>query len=422
MKTFFISVIARRMIKARFYITAFLICFLYTCRAQTISITDNNISRRYSFINTAINNVSNPSGLDSFYSKLYTLKTSGKGVVSIVHIGDSHTQADFLSGVVRKGLQEFFGNAGRGLVFPYQLAQSNGPPDITSSSATRWQFNRVAHPEIAIPAGISGYGIQTNADNVSFRISLKPDDSIEQSFNRLKLFVDTSKNVSWIVQAENTETSFLLKKDSSVSSLYTEVLFDEHATGFTFSSVSSDNTKEFYGVSLENSNPGILYHTIGVNGARYDQYNNASLFWKQLAALNADLFIISLGTNEAQYPAFNEENFHEQLSLFIQNLKTASPQSSVLVTTTADSYKQRKRFNTVLRLLNSSLIKYCNQNSIPAWDLYRITKGYGSALNWVKNRLINRDRIHFTAEGYRIQGNLLFNAIAKGYNSYIKRY
>lgn len=32
--------------------------------------------------------------------------------------------------------------------------------------------------------------------------------------------------------------------------------------------------------------------------------------------------------------------------------------------------------------------------------------------------MMNRDRIHYTAEGYRIMGNLLLSALARGYNGF----
>src|SRR5574337_34106 len=133
--------------------------------AQTIPVNDKALSRVYPFINSSINNISRGKELDSFFKKLFSLKTEGKarpddtvgrGTVSIVHIGDSHIQADYFTSVVRNSLQQFFGDAGRGLVFPYQLAQSNAPPDIGSFSNNIWQFNRVAHPEIPIASGISG--------------------------------------------------------------------------------------------------------------------------------------------------------------------------------------------------------------------------------------------------------------------------
>jgi lysophospholipase L1-like esterase len=74
----------------------------------------------------------------------------------------------------------------------------------------------------------------------------------------------------------------------------------------------------------------------------------------------------------------------------------------------------------MLKQIAASLANYCNKNKIPLWDLYRITGSYGSAYKWLRMGLMNNDRVHFNNEGYRIQGTLLFNALAKGYNNYIK--
>ena len=391
------------------------VCWSFHASAQLIPVDDKAPAKQFPYVSTVFNRIFNGSNLDSFYRKLYNLKKTGKGVVSIVHIGDSHIQADFLSGYVRNNLQQFFGNAGRGLVFPYQLAQSNAPSDISSSSNVGWQFNRIAHPEIAIIPGISGYTIRSSALGASIDLSLKGGNA----FNRLRFFMDTISSSSWLLHTDNSDAPFLVKKDENDTVLYRDVLLEQPAVSFSLSSIPSNNTKEFYGVSLENSGPGILYHTIGVNGARYDQYNIASLFWDQLPALNADLYIVSLGTNDAQRLDFDEPAFQKQVTLFLNKLRQASPHAAILVTTAPDSYYRKKRSNLVLRSLNVSLYNYCTQNDIPIWDLYRISNGFGSAHYWLKRGFMNSDRVHFTGEGYRIQGQLLFNALAKGYNNYI---
>ncbi|MFI5132859.1 MAG: GDSL-type esterase/lipase family protein [Chitinophagales bacterium] len=404
-----------------FIIPVFLFCYSSCIQAQQIPINDNNLSKSYPFINTASNRISNNKSLDLFYQKLFLLKTKKAGVISIVHIGDSHIQADYLSMIVRNNLQQFFGNAGRGLVFPYQLAQSNAPPDITSSSNTTWEFNRLAHPEIPIASGLSGFCIRTNTSGASIDLYLKTiDTTINQQFNRLKFFLDNNISSSWILQANNNNAPFLIKKDEDDSSLFSEVTLEQPADGFSLSSLPSGNTKEFYGVSLENSRPGILYHTIGVNGARYDSYNTAPLFWQQLRALKADLFIISLGTNDAQKTDLDQKIFLQQVTLFMQKLKSVSPDAAIIITTPADYFYKRRRPNSMLRQICSSLSGYCTRNNIPFWDLYHITGASGSAYKWLRKGLMNNDRVHFTNDGYRIQGNLLFNAFAKGYNSYIR--
>lgn len=392
----------------------------FSVYAQEIPVTDKTISKSYPFINAANNRIVNGKGLNPFFQKLLGLKKENKGVLSIVHIGDSHIQADYFTEIIRTGLQQFFGNAGRGLVFPFQLAQSNAPPDINSSSNTPWEYNRLAHPEIPIASGISGYCIRTNFSGAAIDIGLKPDlKYTPQTFDRLKLFLKIDSTVSWILQAANNNPPFLIRKEESDTAVFKEVVLDQSTDSFTLSSLPSDSLKEFYGVSLERSDPGIIYHTIGVNGATYNSYNSAPLFWKQLPALKADLYIISLGTNEAQKTGLDRATFLQQMDIFFANLKLISPDAAVLITTPADDFYKRHRPNAFLKQINSGITSYSTVHNLPLWDMYRITGGHGSSYKWLKRGLMNKDRVHFTNEGYRIQGALFFNALSKEYNLFL---
>ncbi len=409
--------------KKYFYSILLIVLGSFSTSAQNLPVNDKTLSKTYPFINASINRISADKNFSSFFQKLLLLKRTGDKTISIVHIGDSHIQADYLTLVIRNELQQFFGNAGRGLVFPYQLAQSNAPPDISSASNADWEFNRLAHPEIPIAAGISGYCIRTSSSGAFIDFYLKSiDSSTPQSFNRLKFFLGNSTAISWMLQANNNNAPFLIKKEDADTSVFKEVTLDQSTDGFTLSSLPSDSLKEFYGVSLENSMPGIIYHTIGVNGATYDSYNSAPLFWQQLPALNADLYIISLGTNEAQKLGLDQNIFLQQMNLFLEKLKATSPGADVLITTPADDFYRRRRPNIMLKQISNLIVSYCNHHNIPLWDLYHITGGYGSAYKWLKRGMMNNDRVHFINDGYRIQGNIFISAFAKGYNSYASKH
>ena len=272
---------------------------LLRAEAQQMPIDENKIPKRFPQVSLVFNRIFNGSGLDTFYQRLQQLKKTKNGLVSIVHIGDSHLESDHLTGVVRKGLQEFFGDAGKGASF--------------------------------------------------------------------------SKTLS--------VTEAVKYKDST----------------------------------------GVLYQAIGINGARFETYIQSASFWQQVEQLKPDLFIISLGTNDAQTNDFNESSFQQQVTQLLNNLKKANPSAAVLVTTTADSFKGGNP-NRELWNINLSLFAYCGNNNIPVWDMYRVTNGFGSAWNWWKKGMLNGDGIHFTANAYKIQGQLLYNALAKGYNSYISSY
>src|SRR5690349_6311513 len=80
-------------------------------------------SRAYSFVRYADNKIFQPDSLAlrHFFNALDSLENGTRKKVIVIHLGDSHIQADLLSGRVRTLLQDsaVFGNGGRGLVFPY---------------------------------------------------------------------------------------------------------------------------------------------------------------------------------------------------------------------------------------------------------------------------------------------------------------
>ena len=400
------------------YILVIFLLSAATASSQSLPLEKLPQGKTAPVINQALNRITN-GNMQGFYKKLLQVKERDSGVVNIIHIGDSHIQPDFISSVVRNNLQAFFGDAGRGLVFPYQVARSNAPLDIQSSSNTSWHYNRLAHPEIPIYCGIAGHVIKTTRAIAKINFALRDNLNGPQYFNRLKFFVEKAVSTSWMLETDSSKMPAMIT-GSNPDLPYEEVLLDKPVNKFTLTAHTASNPQHFYGVSLENGEPGVRVHTIGVNGAKYDQYNQQPTFWEQLPALAADLVIISLGTNEAQAGTFIEDKFLEPVDTFVNRVKEIFPGAAILITTPQDSYKGKKS-NTVMRELNYSLAAYCQKNNIGLWDLYKVTNGYGSAKNWFRRGLLNKDKVHFTAAGYALQGKLLFNALARGYNDFLLR-
>lgn len=149
-----------------------------------------------SFEFTAIDSISkaysaklaNESQLSSFFNKLKQLENQKRDRVQILHIGDSHIQAGYMTNYTRTLLQLRFGNAGMGLVFPYKVAHSNGPNDSYSFSNIEWDYYRNVNTQDSYDIGIKGHVIATASPSAVLKVSVNPKYGLDYAFNKMTLF------------------------------------------------------------------------------------------------------------------------------------------------------------------------------------------------------------------------------------------
>ena len=373
----------------------------------------------YAFINYEENTIMHHDKLDSVFSKLVALHATRKGHVNIIHIGDSHLQADGITSVLRNGFQAYFGNAGRGLVFPYPLANTNGPKDLHASSNAPWHSNRITNNSSPIETGICGYGMVSAHKDANVSIWLKDENGNPEYFNRMVFFLGKDRQEYSLTDSNkgNQVSLSTLEGNNSPSLVYET---DALLSGCSLTKTTFGDY-QFYGVSLERKDTGgVIYHTIGANGARYDQYANSSLFWEQLKALQGDLFIISMGTNEAQNPDLSEAAAAALCDTMIRRIREMVPGAPILITTPAGSYYKGKRPNAVLTRVTNGFIESAERNGAAWWDLYKISGGKKSAAAWKHSGLLGHDLVHYQPKGYQLQGQLLLSAFAKAYSNYAR--
>lgn len=378
----------------------------------------------YAFIKDQANTISGVSALDSFYKKLVKLKHTKKGRVSVVHIGDSHIQADKMTIELRSAFQSYFGDAGRGLVFPYQLAGTNAPNDISAHSNVSWKSGKIISPSKGGPVGISGYGIQNANKNANITMRLNDQEGRQSSFNKMVLFVC---NDSFCFKLTDSALSqpLVLRTPAANPKQSFEINVDSMLRGFTLSMVEAYGNKQyaFYGVSLEKADtPGVLYHAIGINGARFDQFDANDQFFRQLSGLPADLYVVSLGTNEAQNQFISNADFLGAIDLFAQRIHHMAPGVPILFTTPPASWYHQKKPNKSVEKIAGLIKDYCFSNKLPCWDLFSISSGMQGANSWKKFGLLSHDLVHYTTPGYILQGQLLAGAFATGYNEYVVKH
>lgn len=360
--------------------------------------------------------------LAPFFEQLKQLEknTDSLKVISIIHLGDSHIQADFQTAVTRQLLQRQFGNAGRGLIVPLKLAKTNEPKSYKITSLNKWEAIRCIKPG-TLPVGIGGLTLINN-DSVSL-IEIETLDKYNPdkwSFNDITVFSDFSSSK---VRFENINA---LEYSSDEGNIYTKHFkLDTLITQANMEFISENEKKNLlYGFNLKNSRSGVLYHAIGINGAHYENYADAELFSRQLAMLDPVLIIISLGTNEAYDPKFNQRTFYANIDKTINNIRTHIPEAIFILTTPAETwYRYRTKYRKPhpnIKRASEVIVQYAKDNQLSYWDLFSITGGKGSANSWRKHQLLSRDGIHFSKEGYEFIGEYFYEAINNSYQKYLE--
>jgi LysM repeat protein/lysophospholipase L1-like esterase len=424
--------------------------------------------------------IQNTAELTTFLNKLKALQNTKEGKVNVVHIGDSHIQGDVMTAVCRQNLQKSFGNGGRGLVFPFTLAHTNGSPDVRFSSNVKWNNHKNILPINGSPVGLSGIALSSKSKSLRLSLLVKNKDYF---FNTIKVITpnnspmfervgEVEKNevvkvvpkkiihtikkgevLSTIADQYNVSVS-MLKKANKLSSnkitagkslkipttqtqdktvvktKYHSIPLEQNEGFHFFESEKAMDRFEFLpnqeadayslnGVVLENTTPGILYHNIGVNGAKFSDYNKYPMFFEQLKALQPDLVIVSLGTNES-YGKISPLQYLKDVQTFLLKVRTQSPEADILIITPPPSYLPHHKQNIFVDEYSTSLINYAQLGQYAVWDMFQVFGGMTGVRANYQSGLMSPDRVHYTTAGYQWQGKMLTKVLLDAYKEFNK--
>ncbi len=373
--------------------------------------------KMYPFINYENNRLIYPGDsncMEGLYQKLDDIIGSGTGKINIVHIGGSHIQADIYTHQIRKRLQslQYDLNGGRGFIFPFRMARTNNPSNYSVRYTGSWNYCKNTQYKRTCPLGLSGMAVSTTQKQTSVHIDPNNDQEAKFSFNSVKVF--------------HSPTPYALRvlvNDSIYSGKYdpqwgiTE--FDIEETNTLTLRISCPDTISssftLYGISLDNNDPGIVYNSIGVNGARLSSYLNCEYYSQHISALKPDLVIFSIGTNDGNTRHLNAEKYKNEYEQLIEITKTAAPQAKILITVPNDCYYYKRYANPNTAILRKEIISLAKEKNYAVWDFYSIMGGFDSSRKWYNYGLMRYDRIHFNKKGYLLKGELFVSAFLRGW-------
>lgn len=367
----------------------------------------------YPFLNPQANRIS-LNGAD-WSALINKFAASEEHVVNIVHIGDSHIQADMSTSVVRRLLQEDFGSEGRGLIVPLRLAGTNEPSDYAIRTDAKVKSEKLLRYPWDGRMGFTGVCLTPEAKTFSVTVSAK------EPFERIRVFY--SGDPLNVESVDYRDDNLVFATSENGSALEIGLPFPCEEITIELSTLGAVS---IYGLELSGDIIGVAYHAIGINGATCESYNRVDDFGAQISVLDPDLIIISLGTNEA-FGRFDQTEFKAQLGRLVNGLKSENPSASLLLVTPAECQRRirrgRKRrsvsytVNKNIASVSEAIRSFGEANSIAVYDWLEAAGGEGASSHWLKASLLSRDRVHCSRLGYELSGKMLYDALISILNS-----
>jgi lysophospholipase L1-like esterase len=367
--------------------------------------------------------------MDAFYTHLArTIRKEPGAVTRVLHYGDSLITSDFISGTMRRKMQDKYGDSGHGFILmanPWEWYYHN---DVGHTASDGWNAMRITGPL----TGDGMYGL----GGVTFR----PTGPAQATFYT-KDKGDYGRNVSrfdiyyleqpWggdgvIFVPGRPAERFSTRGNKKVSRVKSVSVPDGPGM-LTIRSYGNSDLRLF-GVALERDRPGVVYDALGANGARIRLLEavDGAHWADQMALRKPALVVMQYGTNESEDPSLDPEQYEKSLRTVLGRVKAAAADASVLVASPLDRAERiggaLKTRPVVMKIVEIQR-RVALSLGCAFWSTFEAMGGEGSMGRWVqaKPQLAGWDLTHPTPEGAEVIGDLLFKAIVTGYEAFASR-
>ncbi|NUP06392.1 MAG: hypothetical protein HOW73_10075 [Polyangiaceae bacterium] len=335
--------------------------------------------------------------------------------VRIVWLGDSHGQADFWSGQVRKLLGTRFGKAGPGFLhLGYKNYRHDG---IKLDIHGKWRM-RPKKPVLPKRQGDGVYGLgglMMSGYDDGPRVELTFTDAIPGDRARFDLcyrLVDKGDAVAYSIDGKPEVT--LTEKEGQRGEIVHLSLTASTQSPFV---VRPIGRADLCGVVVESdpqSHPGVVLDTLAINGARY----GTALSWdeaawtKEVARRKPDLVILEYGTNEAGDTNPSYAKVEKQVGELLGRVRSVSSNADCVVVSPTDRGDAESRVTQ----MRETVMKAAKAHGCYWFDAWKILGGEGSfaRMSEEPEAKVQADKIHLTIKGYRELGGTMFDSLVEG--------
>ena len=358
------------------------------------------------------------SSMAAFYTALLATEQRRPGAVTrIVHYGESPTTADMITADVRSLLQSRFGDAGHGFALvakPWAWYQHRGV-DVAGAN---WSIHP-AH-QGHLKDGLFGLGgvAFIGASDASARIKLqdKRHTLIEVAY------LAQPDGGSFTVSAGDTLLGSVDTAATKPAPGYASFPVPAGTAEFMIGGVTG--SVRLFGIRLAKAGPGVMYDSLGLNGASItvpSRRFNEEHWAAQLQHAQPNLVVLNYGINESVYAAFVESSLEKELLRVIARIRKAVPNASILLMAPMDRGDRAGAGEIITPKALTRVVeieaKVAADTGIAFFNTFEAMGGRGTMGKWYTGtpRLVSADLIHPMPAGARKVGELFYQALVDGY-------
>ena len=366
-------------------------------------------------------------GLDHFYEALARTERREPGAITrVTHYGDSPTTADLITGDIRQMLQTRFGDAGHGFILiagPWAWYQHRG----VSLDGSGWSiFPATTHELRDSKYGLGG--VSFLADTAARARFVFEDHGL----SHFELYFERQPGGGTVDVFTNGGGG----AGGLAAGLARIATAGDPASGFAAFDVpggaksielSAQGPVRLFGLTAERTVPGVVYDSIGLNGASLTVLSrmfNAAHWTTELQHRNPDLVTINYGTNDADFADFVDKQYEKELREAVRRVRAALPEASILVMSPMDrGYRAEsgeiETIETIPRIVEIER-HVATDTGCGFFDTFEAMGGAGTMSRWYSQqpRLVASDFIHPNAAGGKIIAGVFVKQIEAGLARY----
>jgi lysophospholipase L1-like esterase len=178
-------------------------------------------------------------------------------------------------------------------------------------------------------------------------------------------------------------------------------------------------------MSLENASGAVVdnFGIVSVNAKSFAA-NEATHWQTELEHRSADLIMIMIGANEAQWLHAGDaamKTYQAEYEKLLVPIRKARPDAACLVVSPTDQAEVKDEgyaSKPVMRAITDAQRKAAHAQGCAFYSTYDWMGGKGSAVKWLKKHLVSGDFIHLSTAGAEKMADGVFDALMAGSKAY----